>query len=172
MKKLMLLVAGLLLCTTLWGQSREEKREARHERRAERNEKYAERIDSMVLQKSFRFSPRTMQREPNGVQRTLTDPSFGVVVWENSIDINIPYIRNKMPPYIPMLLNYTVTLQDNYTAEKIKNGWRVTFSTTLFSSDMYTFEFVIYSPKGDATLNISNTWYNPVRYEGVVMEVY
>ncbi len=173
MKKIMLLIAGMLLCGVLFGQSREEKRTIRQQKRTERNEKSAERIDSMVLQQSFKFSPRTMQREPSGVQRSLTDPAFAVTLWEHSVDINIPYIRNKMPPYIPTMLDYTVGLEDeNYSVEPIKNGWRVTFSTRLFTSDVYTFKFEIHKPSGDASLLISNTWYNPVRYDGVVLEVY
>ncbi len=51
-------------------------------------------------------------------------------------------------------------------------GWRVTFSSSLFSAATYTFSFKIYSRTGGANLTISNPWYSPVEDFGSIAEIY
>ena len=60
---------------------------------------------------------------------------------------------------------------EGYRAEQTNEGWTVTFSTTLFSANDYTFTFDIYSSSGGANLTISSVWYNPVQYSGTITQV-
>lgn len=48
----------------------------------------------------------------------------------------------------------------------------MTFTSTLFSANDYTFTFEIYSSSGGANLTISSVWYNPVQYTGTITQVY
>ena len=70
------------------------------------------------------------------------------------------------------MLNYVLPSVEGYRAEQTNEGWIVTFSTTLFSANDYTFTFDIYSSSGGANLTISSGWYNPVQYSGTITQVY
>jgi hypothetical protein len=61
---------------------------------------------------------------------------------------------------------------DNYRAEQTAEGWMITFSSSLFSANDYTFTFEVFSSSGGANLTISSVWYNPVFYTGTITQLY
>lgn len=151
---------------------KQERKEAREKRRAERIARYEKFIDSVVLSRNFQFNPQTMQRQPAGAMRQIMNPNFEVSVWDDVVDVCLPYIRGYVPPYSMTVINYTLPGVQDYTTEQTAEGWIVTFSTSLFSAGTYTFTFEIYSRMGGSTLTITNPWYNPVQYTGTITAVY
>lgn len=183
MKKYLLiltaLLAGLMCYAVMGGRSpkkdptpKEERREQREQRRAERLQKYEKFMDSLVLSRNFQFNPQTMQQQPAGAMRIINNPHFSVGVWDDTIDICLPYIKGYVPPYYVTVLNYTVSDVQGYTTEQTHEGWMVTFSTSLFSASTYTFTFEIFSRTGGANLTITNPWYSPVQYSGSISQLY
>lgn len=149
-----------------------EQRAAREQKRAERLETYAKTIDSIVLARSFQFNPQTMQQEPAGAMRIISNPHYEVGVWESTVDICLPYIKGFVPPYYLTVINYTMPTVENYTTEQTPEGWIVRFETSLFTASTYTFNFEISTKIGGATLTITNPWYNPVQYTGTISQLY
>ena len=180
MKKTVIIVVGLLLCAaavTVIGQKKvlspkEERREVREKRRAERIADFEKTMDSVILSRNFQFNPSSMQRQPAGPVRQLINPNFTVGFWDGTVDVCLPYIKGYVPPYYYTVLNYVLPSVEGYRAEQTNEGWIVTFSTTLFSANDYTFTFDIYSSSGGANLTISSVWYNPVQYSGTITQVY
>ncbi len=150
---------------------RKAQQEARQQRRAERLAAYERHIDSIVLSHNFRFVPQTMQQLPAGMMRNLQNPSYEIIVWDNAVDVCIPFLKGYTPPYYPVIFNYVLPNVMGYTAEQTNNGWQVTFESTMFSTTNYTFTFEIYSHYGGAMLTISSPFYNSVQYTGNVMGI-
>lgn len=180
MKKTVIILLGLLMCTaavTVIGQKKvlspkEERREVREKRRAERIANYQKTMDSIVLSRNFQFNPTTMQRQPAGPMRQIMNPTFNVGIWDGTADICLPYIKGYVAPYYVTMINYTVSDLQGYTTEQTQEGWMVSFSTSLFSASTYTFTLEIYSRTGGATLTITNSWYSPVQYTGSISQLY
>lgn len=152
--------------------AKQERREVREKRRAERLAKYEKFVDSLILSRNWEFNPQTMQREPAGSMRILSNPNFTVGLWDEMVDICLPYIKGLVPPYYLTILNYTVPTIENYVAEQTAEGWSVSFQTSLFSASTYTFTFDISSKVGGAVLTIRNPWYNTVQYTGTISQLY
>lgn len=150
---------------------RKAQQEARQQRRAERLAAYERHIDSIVLSHNFRFVPQTMQQLPAGMMRNLQNPNYEIIVWDNAVDVCIPFLKGYTPPYYPVIFNYVLPNVMGYTAEQTNNGWQVTFESTMFSTTNYTFTFEIYSHYGGAMLTISSPFYNSVQYTGNVMGI-
>lgn len=150
---------------------RKANQEARQQRRAERLAAYERHIDSIVLSHNFKFVPQTMQQLPAGMMRNLQNPSYEIIVWDNAVDVCIPFLKGYTPPYYPVVFNYVVPNVMGYTAEQTNDGWQVTFESTMFSTTNYTFTFEIYSHYGGAMLTISSPFYNSVQYTGNVMGI-
>ena len=150
---------------------REERHKAREARRAERLAAYERFMDSIVLARNFKFLPSTVQQEPAGPTRMLSNPNYELAVWGTEVDICLPYIKGVTPPYYFVLLNYTLPSVSNYITEQTHDGWNVSFSTTLFSASDYNFSFEIYSSSGTATLTLSSTWYPDVQYNGSIVSI-
>ena len=180
MKKTVIIVVSVLLCAvcaTVIGQKKilspkEERREVREKRRAERIADFEKTMDSVILSRNFQFNPSSMQRQTAGPVRQLINPNFTVGFWDGTVDVCLPYIKGYVPPYYYTVLNYVLPSVEGYRAEQTNEGWIVTFSTTLFSANDYTFTFDIYSSSGGANLTISSVWYNPVQYSGTITQVY
>ena len=185
MKRKILLLASALMLTagcivgytrstksdndqTLKQEQREERHIAREKARAQRLAEYERSVDSMVLARSFRFNPTTMQQQPAGSPRLLTNPAFLLSVWDSVVDVCLPFIKGVTPPYYTVILNYTLPSVTMYTTEQTREGWLVTFSSTLFSATQYNFSLEIYSSSGSATLTISTSWYPDVQYSGSI----
>ncbi|HIY47613.1 MAG TPA: DUF4251 domain-containing protein [Candidatus Alistipes faecigallinarum] len=180
MKKTVIILLGLLMCTaavTVIGQKKtlspkQERREVREKRRAERVANYEKFMDSLVLSRNFQFNPQTMQRQPAGSLRQIMNPEFSLGLWDGTADICLPYVKGYVAPYYVTMINYTVSDLQGYTTEKTQEGWMVSFSTSLFSATTYTFTLEIYSRTGGANLTITNSWYSPVQYTGTISQLY
>ncbi len=181
MKKRFLLVGIVALCAlaiAVTGQSdnkltaKQEKREVREKRRADKQAAYEKTIDSIVLSKTFQFNPQSMQQQPAGSMRMMSNPNFNVGYWNGTIDVFLPYIKGYVPPYHNVIINYTLPSVENYVTEQTDDGWRVTFDTSLFSASTFTFILEISSRFGGATLTIKNPWYNAVEYWGSISKLY
>ena len=155
---------------------RTEQRQQRHEervkQRAARLAAFEKHMDSLILSRNFQFNPSSMQQQPAGPLRQLMNPNFSVGVWDGTVDVCLPYIKGYVAPYYYTVLNYVLPSVEGYRAEQTSEGWIVSFSSTLFSSNDYTFTFDIYSSSGSANLTITSVWYNPVQYTGTITQVY
>ena len=151
--------------------TREQRHKEREQRRAQRLAEYERFRDSIVLARNFKFLPSTVQQEPAGPTRMLSNPNYELAVWGTEVDICLPYIKGVTPPYYFVLLNYTLPSVSNYITEQTHDGWNVSFSTTLFSASDYNFSFEIYSSSGTATLTLSSTWYPDVQYNGSIVSI-
>lgn len=151
--------------------TREQRHKEREQRRAQRLAEYEHYMDSIVLARNFRFLPSTVQQEPAGPTRMLSNPNYELAIWDTEVDICLPYIKGITPPYYFVLLNYTLPSVSNYITEQTHDGWNVSFSTTLFSASDYNFSFEIYSNTGTAVLTISSTWYPDVQYNGSIVSI-
>lgn len=143
--------------------------EARRERRAERLANYEKYIDSIVLSHSFRFMPQTMQQLPAGQVRTIFNPSYEVAIWNNAVDVCMPFLKGYTPPYYPVVFNYVLPSVEDYTTEQTSHGWIVSFSSNMFSVNEYKFIFDISSHYGGAQLTISSPFYNSMQYNGNIV---
>lgn len=151
--------------------TREQRHKEREQRRAQRLAEYEHYMDSIVLARNFRFLPSTVQQEPAGPTRMLSNPNYELAIWDTEVDICLPYIKGITPPYYFVLLNYTLPSVSNYITEQTHDGWNVSFSSTLFSASDYNFSFEIYSNTGTAVLTISSTWYPDVQYNGSIVSI-
>ena len=134
----------------------------RIERRAQRVAEYEKLIDSIVLSHNFQFNPQSVQMQPAGTMRFLTNPNYTVSLWRNSLDVCLPYV----------LLNTVTPSLGTVLTKQTDEGWMVSFKATLYASEEFTFTFEINSRYGGATLTISNVWYNPVQYTGTITRIY
>ncbi len=181
MKRVTLLISLLALCTvalSVVGKKqasstpKSEPREIREQRRAARQAATEKMIDSLVLAHAFQFRPQSMQQEISGRMQLLSNPNFEVGIWDGTADVFLPYIKGIAPPYRHVILNYTITILNNYTSEQTDNGWIVSFSTDLYSANTYTFVFEINARYGSTTLTIKNPWYESVQYLGSISKFY
>lgn len=144
----------------------------RVERRAQRMAQYEKIVDSLVLSHNFQFNPQSVQMQPAGTMRFLTNPNFTVTLWKGSLDVCVPYWVGYTPPYRYVLLNTVTPSVGTILTKQTDEGWMVSFKATLYAADEYTFTFEINSRYGGATLTISNVWYNPVQYTGTISKIY
>lgn len=151
---------------------KEERREEREARRAKRLAEFEKFMDSVVLSRHFQFNPQTMQQQPAGSVRQITNPNFDIGVWGDVVDVCLPYIKGYVPPYHLTILNYTLPSVQGYTTEQTNEGWIVSFSSSLFTAGTFTFTFEIYSKMGGCTLTLTNPWYNAVQYSGTITAIY
>ncbi len=151
--------------------TREQRHKAREQRRAERLAEYERFLDSIVLAKNFKFIPSSVQQEPAGPTRLINNPNYELAVWDTEVDICLPYIKGVTPPYYFVLLNYTMPSVSRYITEQTRDGWNVSFSTSLFSATDYQFSLDIYSSSGSAVLTIASTWYPDVQYNGSIISI-
>lgn len=147
-------------------ETRSEKHQEREQAREQRAAAMTAHIDSMILSKNYDFIPITYSLQPAGMPRNVVNPLFMLEIYNNFIDIYLPYIKGVTPPYINTILNYTIPLTSIYVAETTKDGWLITFSSSLFSENKYTFSIEVISSTGEATLNLSSDLYNTVTYNG------
>ncbi len=145
-----------------------------HQKRAQerqaKTEAYERSIDSIVVARRYAFIPSTFWMEPAGDPRTIRNPMFRIDVREKDVDVCIPYFRGVVPPYAIAVINYTVT-PDAYFAEQTDHGWKITFSSSLYSANMYNFEFTVYKKTGEMELKLTTDIFNPVTYSGSIMEL-
>ena len=150
---------------------RTQKQQQCQQKRAERLAAYEKYVDSLVLSRNFRFVPQTMQQMPAGMMRNLQNPNYEIIVWDEAVDVCLPYLKGYTPPYYPVVFNYVLSSVVGYTAEQTQEGWHVTFQSTMFTASNYTFALDIYSRYGGATLTLSTPFYNSVQYTGNIFGI-
>lgn len=148
------------------------KQQQRAERRAARIAEYERYIDSIILSKNFEFNPQSIQMQPAGQMRFLSNAVYTMTLWDGQLDICMPYYVGYVPPYRYVLLNTGVPSVEDYMAVRTEEGWHITFKTTLYASSDYTFSLEVNHRYGGATLTIDNLWYNPVQYTGSITRIY
>lgn len=178
MKRLLLAFAALLL--TLGGlaaqsptprtgtpdESHSQRRQERIERRAARTAEYIRYVDSLVEARSFSFIPLTFQMQPAGSLNQITNTGYELNFYPSWTDVYLPYIKGITPPYYFTVINYALPKVDGYQAIRTPSGWKVTFSSSMFSANTYNFELDIISATGSCTLTIATPLYNTVQYSG------
>ena len=148
------------------------KQQQRAERRAARIAEYERYIDSIILSKNFEFNPQSIQMQPAGQMRFLSNAVYTMTLWDGQLDICMPYYVGYVPPYRYVLLNTGVPSVEDYMAVRTEEGWHITFKTTLYASSDYTFSLEVNHRYGGATLTIDNLWSNPVQYTGSITRIY
>lgn len=151
---------------------RNEKREVREKRREQRLAEYTRYMDSIVLSHNFRFNPQTMQQQPAGSMRMISNTNFNLALWDTTVDVCLPYIKGFTPPYRYTILNYTLPTVSNLLTEQTHNGWTVSFNSSLFSAQTYAFTLEIFSAEGSGILTISTPMYSTVQYSGSITGLY
>ena len=154
------------------GSPKSEARQIREQRREQRQAAMERQIDSIVLARTFRFTPQSFQRQPAGRMQMVSNPNFEVRIDDGYADIFLPYIDGITPPYRHVILNYTVTYLEGYTTVQTENGWQITFKSSLYSASDYTFTFEVSSKFGTTTLSVDNPFGNDVTYSGVISRIY
>ena len=143
----------------------------RIEQRAARLAAYERQIDSIIMSRSYRFIPQTMQQLPAGMMRNHNSDMYEVTVMTDAVDEFIPFLKGYVPPYYTVVFNYVLPSVENYHAEKSNNGWQISFQTTLFSATDYTFLFEVSPHYGNVVLTISSPFYNSVQYTGNIVDI-
>ena len=175
--KYLLLIIATVWCYTGIGAEKSDKDQpknsAHYERVQAREARHVaamKQMDSVILSHNFIFTPTSFQREPAGSQREIYQPYYAIQIAPDFTDIYIPYIKGITPPYMLTVLNYTLSssLIDGYMAVQGDDTWTVTFKSTLFGLNTYTFKFMIYAVTGEATLTLSSNVYNDVTYNGSI----
>jgi hypothetical protein len=145
--------------------------EERVERRAARLAEQKRIVDSLIVAHNFEFNPQTMQQMPAGQMFFLSNVNYTFTIWRGAMEICLPYIAGITPPYRRTLLNTGSNNMQNYKTVQTDNGWIVSFNAVLYAEIDYTFTLEV-TDYGDATLTISNDWYNDVKYTGTISQVY
>ena len=180
MKYLLLLIATAWCYSSTGAELTKEKKAdnpahlERVQNREVRHAAYIRHVDSLILSHNFTFKPSTFQREPAGMPQSIYNPLFGIGIFKDFIDVDIPFIKGIAPPYSLIHMNYTLTPieYNNYKAVQNKEGWIVSFTTDFFGADEYTFSFKVYSLSGTAVLTVSNATYGTVTYGGSLLAHY
>lgn len=145
--------------------------DTRHEARVQEREKraaaYEKQMETIVLSHSYTFTPTEFSMQPAGNPRTINNPNFQLAVYPDFTDVYLPYLKGVEPPYYITTWNYTIS-PNEYLAVQTDQGWTISFKSTMFSADTYTFTLNIYSSTGEAVLNISSNFYNTVTYNGSI----
>jgi hypothetical protein len=149
----------------------EEHRERVARRRA-RQKAFEHFIDSTILSHNYRFLPTMFNVEPAGSSHLIVNPAVELAVYSDWADVNLPVFQGFTPPYRVVMYNTPITDLSDFTTEETDNGWMVTFSAWLYSSDDYTFSLEVYSKTGGATLSISSNFNPTTTYWGSISAIY
>ncbi len=129
---------------------------------------------SVIGQKKI-LSPREERREAREKRRAERIASFeryiDSLVESHNFEFNPQTMQRQPAGILRQIMNPAFNVSD-YTTQRTHEGWRVTFSSSLFSAANYTFSFKIYSRTDGANLTISNPWYSPVEDFGSIAEIY
>lgn len=165
MKRIIVLLAVLLCFAGCASQS--------NLTREERRENFRQHIDSLVMSGDFIFRPNSFRIQPAGRTRQITNPNYRVMVTNDFIDINLPFMQGIVPPYRMVTLRSVVPFVSDYTAVRMPNGeWTITFSTNaagLGGGSGFTFRFTVNASSGFTQLNISSIRSSVNTYNGSIL---
>lgn len=149
----------------------EEHRERVARRRA-RQKAFEHFVDSTILSHNYRFLPTMFNVEPAGSSHLIVNPAVELAVYSDWADVNLPVFQGFTPPYRVVMYNTPITDLSDFITKETDNGWMVTFSAWLYSSDDYTFSLEVYSKTGGATLSISSNFNPTTTYWGSISAIY
>lgn len=183
MKHLYLILAATMIALSAAAQAPEdestmtrEQREQRHEQRVEeravRHQNELKYMDSVVLSRNYKFVPNSFQQEPAGNMHQIYSVLYFLSMRGDYMDIDMPYIVGEVPPYHLTIMNYITFDIQKYTAVQDEDGWTVSFMSSLYSTNTYTFTFKIYSITREAVLTLASQMYPTVTYNGTVQAIY
>ena len=178
MKYVYLILAAALLATSASAQTgmTREQMESRHQERVQmrdaRHQTEIKQMDSIVLNRYYKFMPTSFQQEPAGNMHQIYSIMYSLAMYKDYVDIDIPYIIGVVAPYHLTIMNYITFDIQKYTAVQNEDGWTISFSSNLYSDNTYTFTFKIYSITREAVLNIASTLYPTVTYYGSIQQIY
>ena len=86
----------------------------------------------------------------------ITNPNIELSFYSDWADVHLPIYQGFTPPYRLILVNSAITSLTDFVTVQTDNGWRVTFSSWLYTSNDYTFTLDIYSKTGGATLSVGS----------------
>lgn len=148
------------------------KHQERIARRKARQEAFEHFIDSTVLTHNFRFTPTMFNVEPAGSSHMITNPNIELSFYSDWADVHLPIYQGFTPPYRLILVNSAITSLTDFVTVQTDNGWRVTFSSWLYTSNDYTFTLDIYSKTGGATLSVGSDFSPTTSYWGSISPLY
>lgn len=182
MKYLYLILAASLIAVSASAQTPEEvgmtreQMESRHaervQERAARHESDLRYMDSVVLSRNFQFTPDQFQQQPAGMMHSIYSILYYLSVRGDYVDIDMPYISGTVAPYRLTIMNYITFDVQNYTAVQDEDGWTISFSSNLYTTNKYTFTLKIYSVTREGVLDVSSQQYPTVTYYGTVSAIY
>lgn len=149
-----------------------EKHRERIERRKARQAAYEHFMDSTILSHNYRFVPTMFNVEPAGSSNIITNPSIELAIYSDWADIHLPIYQGFTPPYRLVMVNTAITNLSDFTTVQTDNGWTISFSSWLYSSNDYTFTLEVYTKTGGATLSVSSTFYPTTSFWGSIVAVY
>ena len=141
-------------------------------RRKERQAAFEHFIDSTILSHNYRFIPTMFNVEPAGSSHLITNPSVELGIYSDWADIHLPVYLGYMPPYRLEVYNTAIPNLTDFTTVQTDNGWNISFSSWLYSSDNFTFSLEVYSKTGGATLSISSSFNPTTTYWGSITAIY
>ena len=149
----------------------DEHRERVTKRRA-RQKAFEHFIDSTILSHNYRFLPTMFNVEPAGSSHLIVNPAVELALYSDWADVNLPIFQGFAPPYRVMMYNTPITNLTDFTTVETDNGWMISFSAWLYTSDDYTFSLEVYSKTGGATLSVSSNFNPTTTYWGSISPIY
>ncbi|MDD3108958.1 MAG: DUF4251 domain-containing protein, partial [Alistipes sp.] len=140
--------------------------------RAARHQSEILQMDSIVLSRYYKFTPSSFQQEPAGNMHNIYSITYSLSIYDNYMDVDLPYLVGSIPPYQLTIMNYITFDVRKYTAIQNENGWTITFLSDLYSANTYTFTLTLYSITREAVLNIASELYPTVTYYGSIDRIY
>lgn len=144
----------------------------RIERRKARQEAFEHFIDSTILSHNYRFTPTMFNVEPAGRSQLITNPSIELGIHGDWADVHLPIYQGFTPPYRLIVVNSAITNLADFTTVQTDNGWTISFSSWLYTSNDYTLTLEVYSKTGGATLSISSAFSPTTTYWGSISAIY
>ena len=104
MKYVYLILAAALLATSASAQTgmTREQMESRHQERVQmrdaRHQTEIKQMDSIVLNRYYKFMPTSFQQEPAGNMHQIYSIMYSLAMYKDYVDIDIPYIVGVVAP--------------------------------------------------------------------------
>lgn len=176
MKYFFALLAVSLIAISASAQNNGNQMDSRHQERMQsrdaRHQAEISQMDSIVLSRYYKFTPTQFAQEPAGNPHTIYGINYSLSLYNDYIDVDLPYLVGSVAPYRLTVMNYITFDMKKYTAVQNDNGWTISFQSDLYSVNTYTFTLQIYSITREAVLNIASELYPTVTYNGSLERIY
>lgn len=168
-----LFVFAVIVCSFAAGMQgqapRETRREVREKERAARQARFEWGMDSLIISHSFTFLPTTFTMQPLGRMQIISNPNFRIDVYPSFVDVCLPFIYGRIAPYIPAVIDQTVTRPEAMLYKQTRTGWDISFRSSLFKADTFRFRFTVNATTGEAILEVQSDANNTISYTGAIV---